>query len=238
MRLIWFSLLSIPSSLFAQNISGTIYEDGSTLEQVSVLNITQNFETFSNDNGFFTIKAIENDTILFSSLFHIEKKILVTDDYLDKEVTIQLEQKINKLEEVIISNYSFDEEQFNSNFKSQILYDVENNMQAYEQASNGNVDFRKIFKRISKLLSKNKKNKSSIKPNYLAHSELKLLFLKQEFNNEKLTNLLKIKEENVYLFMDFCTMKIESVLLEEKNNLLLLDKLIDLSMEFRKLSAQ
>jgi len=237
MRLIWFSLLSIPSSLFAQNISGTISDDESKLEQVSVLNITQDFIIFSNDDGFFTIKAIKNDTILFSSPFHIEKKILVTDDYLDKELTIQLEQKINNLEEVIISNYSFDEEQFNSNFKNQILYDVENNMQAYEQTSNGNVDFRKIFKRLSKLLSKKKKNKSSIKPNYLTYTELKLLFLKQEFNNEKLTNLLKIKEESVDLFMVFCTGKIEGELFEEKNNFLLLDKLIDLSMEFRKLSA-
>ncbi|MFB9053584.1 carboxypeptidase-like regulatory domain-containing protein [Formosa undariae] len=238
MRLILFFLLSIPSSLFAQNISGTIYDDGSTLEYVSVINITKNFESFSDANGFFTIEAIENDTILFSSSFHIDKKILVTNDYLNKEVTIQLEQKINNLEEVIISNYSFDEKQFNSNFKNQILYDLDHNMQAYEQPSNGNVDFRKIFIRANKLLSKNKKNKSSITPNYITYSELKLLFLEQGFNNEKLTDVLEIKEENVDLFMDFCRGKIKSELLEEKNNFLLLDKLIDLSTKFKKLSAE
>ncbi|MCF6297961.1 MAG: hypothetical protein L3J08_08270 [Flavobacteriaceae bacterium] len=235
MRLIFVFLTS--TSIFAQNISGRIFENEIALQYVSITNTTQNSETFSDDNGLFTIEAIENDTLLFSSAFYIDKKVLVTNDYFGKEISIQLEQKIYNLDEIIISNYYFDEEQFSSNFHKQIVYDVDHNMQAYEQPSNGNVDFVKIFKRINKLVSKKKdKKKTSIEPNYMSYSNLKLLLLENDTTNEKLTDVLKIQEENVHLFIDFCRGKIKRELLEEKNNFLLLDKLIDLSIQFKKLN--
>ena len=237
MRFILVFVALTSSSIFAQNITGRIYEDEIALQYVSITNITQNFEAFSDVNGLFIIEAIENDTILFSSSFYIDKKIIVSNDYLDKEVSFQLEQKINNLDEVIISNYFFDEEQFNSDFKNQILYDVDHNMQAYEQPSNGNVDFIKIFKRINKLIIKKKgKNKAPTEPSYLSYSDLKMLLLENEANTGKLTDILNIQEENVHLFIDFCREKIKRELLEEKNNFLLLDKLIDLSIQFKKLS--
>ena len=236
MRLILVFAALTSSSIFAQNITGKIYEGEITLQYVSITNITQNFEAFSDANGLFIIEAIENDTIIFSSSFFIDKKILVTKDYFDKEVSIQLKQKVNNLDEVIISNYSFNEEQFSSNFNNQILYDVDHNMQAYEKPSNGNVDFIKIFKRINKRISKKKdKIKTPTEPNYLPYSDLKMLLLENEVNTEKLTDILNIQEENVHLFIDFCRGKIKRKLLEENNNFLLLDRLMDLSNQFKKL---
>lgn len=235
MRLILICLFSFPSLLFAQSVSGTIYGDNNIiLEYISVTNITQNLETFSDNNGFFTIEANQNDTLLFSSSFYVDKKVLITNDYNKKDVVIQLEQSRNNLDEVIIKNIIFDEEKFSSNFKNQILYDVDHNMQAYEKPSNGRVDFRKIFKRVNKVLSKKKEKKPSVEPNSISYSDLKLLLLEQNFNNEKLTEVLKIQEENIDLFIDFCRGKIKRELLEEKNNFLLLDKLIGVSLEFQK----
>jgi len=239
MRLILFFVVLTSSSIVAQHITGRIYENEIALQYVSIVNITQNLETFSDANGLFTIEAIKNDTILFSSSFYMDKKILVTNDYFDKELSIQLEQKINNLDEIIISNYYFDQEEFSSDFKKQILYDIDHNMQAYEQPSNGNVDFVKIFKRINKLVSKKKgKKKTPTEPNYISYSNLKMLLLENEVKTEKLTDVLNISEENVYLFIDFCREKIKRELLEEKNNFLLLDRLIDLSIQFKNLNEE
>jgi len=239
MRFILFFVVLTSSSIVAQNITGRVYNDEIALQYVSITNSTQKTETFSDDNGWFTIEAIENDTILFSSSFYIEKKILVSNDYFDKEVSIQLEQKINNLDEVIISNYFFDEEQFSSDFKKQILYDIDHNMQAYEQPSNGNVDFIKIFKRINKLVNKKKgKKKTPTEPNYISYSNLKMLLLDSDIDTDKLTDVLNIPEGNVHLFIDFCRGKIKSELLEENNNFLLLDKLMDLSIQFKKLNEE
>jgi len=225
-----------PSFLFSQNVNGTIYDDKIILEYISVMNVTQNIETFSDENGSFEIKAIENDVLLFSSSFFIDKKVSVTKAILEKKIIINLEPNINNLEEVVISNNYFNVEQYNQDFKNQILYDVDHNMQAYEQPSNGSVDFRKIFKRVNKLLTKkNKKNPSTL-PSYISHSELKLALLEKDFNSEKLIDVIEIKEENIYLFLDFCRGKIKKELLEDENSFRLLDQLIKLSSDFKNLS--
>jgi hypothetical protein len=94
----------------------------------------------------------------------------------------------------------------------------------------------KIFKRINKLISKKKGEKRTSKePNYISYSDLKMLLLESDSNAGELADVLKIRQENVHLFIDFCRGKIKRELLEENNNFLLLDRLIDLSNQFKKL---
>jgi hypothetical protein len=226
----------IPSLIISQNISGTIYGDEVILEYISVTNVTKDIETFSNEDGYFNIEASENDILLFSSPFFIDKNIIATNTLFGKNLIVELEPNINKLDEVIISNNSFNEEEYNLNFKKQILYDVDHNMQAYETPSNGNVDFRKIFKRVNKLLSKNKKKEANTATKYISHSEMKKLLLEQNINNKNIVEIIEIPEENINLFLDYCRGKIEQDLLEENNSFLLLDKLMKLSEDFKQLS--
>jgi hypothetical protein len=196
---------------------------------------------FSDENGDFTINAIENDSILFSSSFYEEEKIVINKNHLVEVFVVQLKEKINELDEIILRNNfkhkEFNENEFNSKFKNQLKNDVEYNLQAYEQPSNGLVDFRKISKRIFKLLKKKKKKDSftSTYTSYASYDDLKLLFSKDNYINYRLIiEVLKIRKEDVSLFLDFCDGKIEKELLSSKNKFLLLDTLVNLTLQFKR----
>ena len=146
---------------------------------------------------------------------------------------IELKQRVNNLDEVVISDLNFFKEEYNLKFKNQLAYDIDKNMQAYEQPSNGLVDFRKIFKRVKKLLTK-KKKKSSSQQEYATFVDLNLLFSREDFlNNKPLYEILDITNEKVPLFKDYCRGKIEKELLDGNNEFLLIDRFFTLLSEFK-----
>ena len=226
------SLLFVTGSLFSQKLKGTIYAEELKAEYVIISNITRDVDTYTNENGYFEIEAQANDSISFSSSFYETKTIVVKEDFFAEEIIIELKQRVNSLDEVIISDLNFFEEEYNLKFKNQLAYDTDKNMQAYEQPSNGLVDFRKIFKRVKKLLTK-KKKKPSNQQGYVTFMDLNLLFSREDFlNNKPLIEILDITKEKVPLFKDYCREKIDKELLDSKNEFLLIDRFFTLLSEF------
>lgn len=85
-------------------INGIILSDSKVLDEIHILNKTQGNGTLSKNNGHFTIKAKENDTLFFSAI-HLEpyKHIVKKEDFIQLKVT--LKTLTNQLKEVEIKEY-------------------------------------------------------------------------------------------------------------------------------------
>lgn len=75
---------------------------GNNLEKsyINVINVNQNKATISQLDGKFKIEAKVGDSILISSIQHLEIKFIVKPEFFDKGVKIPLKLKVTNLEQV------------------------------------------------------------------------------------------------------------------------------------------
>lgn len=86
----------------AIRISGEV-ESKFNVENIHVINKTAQVFTVTNSKGEFEIKGSLNDTIMFSSIQHKTKSIVIDKNILVfKSLRITLEEQINELDEVIV----------------------------------------------------------------------------------------------------------------------------------------
>ncbi|MBW1296162.1 hypothetical protein [Aquimarina litoralis] len=101
------SLLSL--SGFSQEndvLRGKIVTDTLQAQAINIINLTKGVGTINDEVGYFQIRATEGDTIIFSSIQHYQKAHIVTKKDLKKaNLAIQLETKVNELDEVKVSQY-------------------------------------------------------------------------------------------------------------------------------------
>lgn len=72
-------------------------------ENIHVINKTAQIFTTTNRKGEFTITAKLNDTLVFSSIQHVSKQVVVSNKIIEtKTCLIELKEQINELDEVIV----------------------------------------------------------------------------------------------------------------------------------------
>lgn len=101
---IFFILLLAFQTAIAQSdeIYGKVISSVS-VENIHVINKTAQVFTTTNKKGEFKITAKLNDTLIFSSIQHIPKQIIVSKKVvLNQSITIKLEEQINELDEVLV----------------------------------------------------------------------------------------------------------------------------------------
>jgi hypothetical protein len=235
--------ISIYCSSFSQKkITAKIYGDKSSIKYIKVSNKTTGFITYSDEYGNFNIIAKLNDSLFFESSFYEKEKIKIDSIKLNEKFVVQLKEKINELEEVVLKSNSaiktFNTKEFNIELKNEIALDIKKNPHLYRPPSDlGYIDFFQLISYIIKLF--NKKNDKVLELNkdikkHISYEDFDALFLKSNFFNEDLLTInLNISKEHKYLFFDFCEAKnINSNYLKENNSFLLLNELIKLSKEF------
>ncbi len=104
-------LLFVSAFGIAQNdrkiMHGKIISDSLSVNRVHVINKTTQRGTLSNEYGGFAIPAKVNDTLVFSAVqFEIYRKIVTKSDLQKLQVIINLEPRINQLDEVVITPIS------------------------------------------------------------------------------------------------------------------------------------
>ena len=73
------------------------------VENIHVINKTAQVFTITNETGHFSITAKEHDTLVFSSVQHQLKEIIITKNIIsDKVVFVTLVEQINELDEVLV----------------------------------------------------------------------------------------------------------------------------------------
>lgn len=107
-KILFFLCLLWSSFLFSQEkiiLKGRVTSDSLNLPDINIINLNQETGTISTIIGKFKIRVKKNDTLLFSSVQHENKKIIITSEILENEfLDVELEENINELAEVQISN--------------------------------------------------------------------------------------------------------------------------------------
>lgn len=102
-------ILFFPILVLAQNdsiIKGRIVSELKDLEGVHIINLTHIAAAVSDKEGYFSIKAKESDTLLFSAIFLEKKKhVLTKDEIKQKLVLIPITPSIESLKEVVMTEY-------------------------------------------------------------------------------------------------------------------------------------
>ena len=94
----------ITQTLVSQNveISG-IVESNNNIENIHVINKTAQVFTVTNSKGEFTISASLNDSLMFTSVQHKTKNVIIDATiFSTKTVTVKLEELVNQLDEVTV----------------------------------------------------------------------------------------------------------------------------------------
>lgn len=230
---------------FAQNESrkplhGQVVNDSLTLESGYVLNVSARTRTFINSNGLFDILANPKDTLLFSSLAFLSKKIILTEKNCNEKLfLVQMDLVNNELKEVVVANglkinslaggsQQFVDRRYFDDEKSS----PKNRTMASDGTIENGMDFVRIFKDLKKILRK----KEDVKEEFVsdvAFSE----YVKVNFSPSFFTKDLSLKEDEMELFLLYCSNDLNSKkFLKPEERFMLMDFLISKNKDFKKLS--
>lgn len=103
--LISFSLEA--QQLISKKLDGRVYSKDGDVAATNVLNITANRGTITDIDGFFSITANLNDTLVFSAVQFQKKEIIITKEILQQPLlNVLLEDALTELDEVVVTPYN------------------------------------------------------------------------------------------------------------------------------------
>jgi len=194
-------------------LDGIVRTDSIFLENINVINKTQNFGVSSNSKGEFIIYAALGDSILFSSVNYKNRIIKISNTHINnKTLIIYLEEGENELDEVTLTP------KITLNFGKIDMQKgivLENTQNTYKKAPNaqkltdptyGNsgVNIVSIFKLLTKNLREKRRGKKAQKENTKRLINEFPEKLVTQFNYDFFVEDLKIPKNEVYLFLDYC----------------------------------
>jgi hypothetical protein len=224
---------------FSQTIKGKIVFNNYGIPNVEVINSNSRALTVSNAKGYFSINAKTNDILVFIAKNYEIKKIVInpfiTDD---TDLTIELTLKAEELKEVVISKIEHKTTWLTKEEIEQIKLNSSRPKQGLKIAGYKEspmlvgVDFIRIGKQIHKLFKKEETTKTeSQKANFKD-------FAKLNCNQTYFLESLKLKPEEIELFLEFCDADSKSkTIAASKNILSTMDFLYKKNLEFKKLHA-
>lgn len=247
-------------TLSAQNVSrvllrGIVVSDSLEVENIIIKNTTANRITVTDKNGNFSLFVKEKDTLVFSAVSFNSSVLIVNKSHLeDALVTVRLSVKINELDEVIVRPYTLtgNLETDSKNLKVKMAdlnltnvdlsdaspkYNKVDNSLAQITPGTGNsfngVDFIALGKMAGKALSKGNSKQEKIE--YIS-DKIFPEAVKEKFDPQFFTETLKLKPEEIDLFLAFCddATPERRNLLKPKNEFQLIDFLLNKSEEFHK----
>lgn len=225
---------------YSQTIKGKIVFNNFSLSNVEVINSNSKSLSVSDTNGYFSIAAKMNDTLVFIAKNYELKKIIVNPFIInDKDLSIELTLKAEELEEVVIpeikskttwlTKEEIEQIKLNSSRPKQGLriIDYKESPQLF------GVDFIRLGRQFHKLFKKEKEPEKK-QESIIAFKDFAKENCKQSYFLEK----LKLKTDEIELFLDFCETDPKSkTIAEEKNILSTMDFLFKKNLEFKKLHA-
>ena len=87
-------------------IKGRVVANGNNVEGINLVNLVNEKSAVTDSNGDFSILAKVDDLLVFSAVnMHYKRKIIEADDFQKDIIIIEMEPKINQLDEVEITKY-------------------------------------------------------------------------------------------------------------------------------------
>lgn len=238
-KFVIFFLFLIVHVSFSQSetvYKGKILCNNFPIENIEIINLNSEKSTFSNSAGEFSIAAKAEDIVVFASKLYEYKRISVLTEYLNNlSQTISLIKKPEELNEVIITKMKWQHIGSDKNASNQIALDKMQsqikNPFIYDGSISNGLDFIKIGRLIIDIF---KKDEISIKNKI---PEIQFYELAKNKNyQEYYGKSLKLKPEEIELFLQFCDADPKSKMVAQNNNyLVMMDFLFAKNLEFKKL---
>ena len=225
--------------IFSQVIKGKVMFNNYAIRNVEIINSNSRTLTVSDANGYFSIDAKMNDILVFVAKNYEVAKIIVNPLIINnKDLIIELVLKAEELKEVVITKMPSIKLSSNAKYGVEKLDKYGLEKSAYTPKVIGvnmgtienGMDFIRIGSMIGGLFKREKepvKKESPIAP----FKDLAKTSCKQSYFLET----LKLKPEEIELFLEFCDADPKSnTIAESKNILITMDFLLEKSIDFKK----
>ena len=216
-------------------IKGNIKSENFDLKGIEVINQTNQEITVSDNFGNFSITGKDKDVLVFYGSEYISYSLTLNAKIIsESEIKVFLEKKAIQIEEVIIER----EDAWSADYLQQIInkryisdgQSAIKNQTIYEGSITDGMDIVAIGKKIGKLFKK-KKEKEAMPA--LPFTD----YVTASFNQKFFEETLKIKPDEMLLFLEFCEADPKSQTISETNNTLAtMDFLILKNKEFQKIN--
>ena len=215
---------------FSQSIKGKVISNKLPIHNVEVINTNSKEVINTNQEGAFEIKAATGNWITFYHKNYDVLKIYVDSLFdFNKSLEIELFQKSTKIEEVQVEK----KQSLTKGMKygMPVIPYNKPSVSFSDGTVNTPVDFFQVFGLIKKLFKN--KDKIAFKPKEPVQFRT---FTAQSYSNEFLIKSLKLKQEEIEEFLNYCSFDSKSKeSVENSDKLILLQFLIEKSEEFKKL---
>ena len=263
--LLVFSFTSFSQIKERELVVGKIKSDSLEVENITVFNVSSNIGAITDVDGKFSINIREKDTLIIQGLAYLSSKYIVQKTDLDRELLeIYLKTRINELNEVEVSPYTLtgileiDTENISTYGFKISMNDIKNlkpsdirstrpvNSAMPNTLAPTTVDFKAIFgfigKGIKQLIGSDKKKISSSEQafNEKRLKEIKSKpfaeHIKEQFSNNFFVSQLKIKNEEIPLFLAYAETSSAELAeyLKPENHLKLIEYLISKADDYKK----
>ncbi|MCF6222294.1 MAG: hypothetical protein L3J34_01070 [Flavobacteriaceae bacterium] len=256
--ILFFTCLHLSAQDIRYNILGNVHNDTTNVENVHVINQTSRKGVITNKYGNFKIEVKVNDILKFTNIQFNNKIIFINKKHLSNNfISINIFQKTNILNEIVIQ---YPQNMAKSlslpNADKKPLNKLERNLNAYSQKSTpmvfldalllspilngipfitlkgGGIDDiyniisgnRKRDRKLKSLLDKDKRDE--INQNYI-------LEIRDHYNDVFFINTLKIEQENINAFINYCIPENIIFLFNKKRYLDMVDIFINESKSFK-----
>lgn len=215
-------------------LQGKVMTDGIPIGGIEVINQTNSTVAVTDASGKFSISAKVGDVLIFAGKNYTAKRIrLRQKDFEKKTIETALNQETIQLVEVEITK-EVDDIKLEAP-TAVPLRSVDNilnsptNTMVYNGAINHGLDFVAIGKMIGKLFKGKKGDKA------IANVDVKE-YISDNFNKDFFLTTLKLKEDEIGIFLEFCYADPKAATIaNNENRLEVADFLISKKEDFRKL---
>lgn len=260
------SFLSFSQGKERENVVGKIKSDSLEVENITVLNVSSNIGAITDFDGEFSLKVKENDTLIIQGLAYLSTKYIIQKTDLDRDVLeIYLKTRINELNEVEVSPYTLtgilevDTKKIKTytpdfsgvDFSKLKPNDIRNtkpiNTSMPQTMSsltglNFNLILGGLVKGIGKIISSNNKKISTVEKVYNERRLNEVAskpfadHMKEQFSNHFFVAVLKIKNEDISMFLAFSETTPQELVdfLKTENRFKLVEYLISKAEAFKK----
>jgi hypothetical protein len=239
--LLFFFQLSFSQNENRKSLHGQFINRSTSVDNGYVYNLNSKTRTFISDQGFFDVLAKAKDTLLVSSPSFKSKKIVIQDKDFSKPLfAVNLEAQTTLLKEVIVKrkaeikpitggSQGIVDLQFFDDAKSS---PVNRTMPSDGTIENG-MDFVRVYKMVSKLFRNGSAKKTDLN-SALDFSDV----VSKGIDTYFFTNTLKLKNEEIGLFLEYCENDPKSKsLIKQEDEFLLIDFLITKNEEFKRITT-
>lgn len=238
--LIFFTQFIFAQNENRQSLHGQFINEFALVDNGYVFNLNSKTRTFISDQGFFDILAKAKDTLLVSSASFKSKKIILQDkDFAKPLFVVNLESQTTLLNEVLVKGKTEIKPAIPSSqgiVDMKFTDDVKSSPKNRSMLSDGSIengmDFVRMYKMVSKLFKK--EAEKAVANSNVRFSEA----VSKGVDSYFFTNTLKLKSNEVGLFLDYCENDPKSkTLLQEKDEFMLIDFLITKNEEFKRITT-